>query len=53
MAANKAGLSKLHIMTLGCWKSDGYQRYIRTLPEQLANLSKQTVQEPKYKTADG
>ena len=43
-AANKAGVSKLHIKALGRWQSDAYQRYIRTPPEQLANLSKQIVQ---------
>ena len=29
---------------LGHWKSDAYQRYIRTPTEQLANLSEQIVQ---------
>ena len=43
-AANKAGVSELHIKALGRWQSDAYQRYIRTYLEQLANLSKPIVQ---------
>ena len=43
-AANNAGVSELHIKALGRWKSDAYQRYIRTPPEQLASLSQQIVQ---------
>ena len=42
-AANKAGISELHIKALGRWQSDAYQRYIKTPPEQLADLSKQIV----------
>ena len=42
--ANKAGISELHIKALGRWQSDAYQRYIKTPPEQLADLSKQIVQ---------
>ena len=43
--ANRAGISELHIKALGRWQSDAYQRYIKTPPEQLADLSKQIVRE--------
>ena len=36
----QAGISDVHIKTLGWWKSDAYQHYIRTFPQQLVNLSK-------------
>ena len=41
ITANKAGISELHIKALGRWQSNAYQRYIKTPPEQLADLSKQ------------
>ena len=44
MTANKAGISELYIKALGRWQSDTYQRYIKTPPEQLPDLSKQIVQ---------
>ena len=34
------GLSETQIKTLGRWKSNAYQRYIRPTPTQLATLSK-------------
>ena len=42
-SAKQAGISDVHIKTLGRWQSDAYQRYIRTPPQQLANLSKMLV----------
>ena len=39
-SAKQAGISDVHIKTLGRWQSDAYQRYIRTPPQQLANLTK-------------
>ena len=39
-STKKAGMSDVHIKTLGRWQSDAYQRYIRTSPQELANLSK-------------
>ena len=39
-SAKQAGISDMHIKTLGRWKSDAYLRYIRTPPQQLANLSR-------------
>ena len=42
-SAKQAGISDVHIKTLGRWQSDAYQCYIRTPPQQLANLSKMLV----------
>ena len=39
-SAKQADISNVHIKTLGRWQSDAYQRYIRTPPQQLANISK-------------
>ena len=38
--AKEAGVDDIHIKMLGRWRSDTYQQYIRTPPEQLARLSK-------------
>ena len=38
--AKQAGITDVHIKKLGRWKSDAYQHYIKTPPQQLANLSK-------------
>ena len=38
--AKEAGIDDIHIKMLGRWRSDAYQQYIRTPPEQLARLSK-------------
>ena len=38
-SAKQAGIADVHIKTLGRWKSDAYLCYIRTSPQQLANLS--------------
>ena len=35
-----AGFSETQIKTLGHWRSNAYQRYIRPSPSQLAMLSK-------------
>ena len=42
-AAKQAGVSDIHIKTLGRWQSDAYQRYIRKSPKELASLSKQLI----------
>ena len=42
-SAKQAGVSDVHIKTLGRWQSDAYQRYIRTSPKELASLSKQLI----------
>ena len=39
-SAKEAGIADSHIMMLGRWRSSAYQRYIRTPPETLAQLSK-------------
>ena len=39
-SAKEAGISDSQIMMLGRWQSNAYQRYIRTPPESLAQLSK-------------
>ena len=33
--ANQAGISDTHIKTLGRWKSNAFQSYIHTNPQQL------------------
>ena len=38
--AMQAKIPETHIQMLGRWRSDAYQRYIKTLPLELANLSK-------------
>ena len=43
-AARNASVSIVDIKSLGRWKSDAYQHYIRTSPKELATLSKQFVQ---------
>lgn len=40
-SANQAGLSPLQIKVLGRWRSDAYQRYIRTSPTELAKMTRQ------------
>lgn len=47
--ARNAGMSIVDIKSLGRWKSDAYQHYIRTSPKELASLSKQLVQLPNIK----
>ena len=44
--ANQAGMSDINIKTLGRWKSNAYQSYIHTNPQQLAKLSAQLLQAP-------
>ena len=39
-SAKEAGIDDLSIKMLGRWRSDTYQQYIRTPPENLAQLSK-------------
>ena len=39
-SAKQAGMSDLHIKTLGRRRSNAYQRYIRMSPKDLAGLSK-------------
>ena len=39
-AAKHAGLSIVDIKTLGRWRSDSSQRYIRSSPMELPSLSK-------------
>ena len=55
-----AGFSETQIKTLGYWRSNAYQRYIRPSPSQLAMLSKKLASEdatqpatfqPDYKCA--
>lgn len=41
--AKEAGVDDIHIKMLGLWRSDTYQLYIRTPPEQLARFSKALV----------
>ena len=41
--AAAAGIEDSTIQTLGRWRSDSYQRYIRLQPEQLAPISKKLV----------
>ena len=40
-----AGFSETQIKTLGCWRSNAYQRYIRPSPSQLAMFSKKLASE--------
>ena len=42
-SAKQAGMSDIHIKTLGRWRSDAYQRYIRMSPQDLAGLSKRLI----------
>ena len=42
-SAIKAGISDVQVKMLGRWKSDAYQCYVRTPPEELASLSKKLV----------
>ena len=42
-SAIEAGISDVQVKMLGRWKSDAYQRYVRTPPEELASLSKKLV----------
>ena len=42
-SAKQAGMSDMHIKTLGRWRSDAYQRYIRMSPKDLAGLSKRLI----------
>ena len=44
-SAKHTGMSDVLIKTLGRWQSDAYQRYIRTSPQQLANLSRLLLSE--------
>ena len=37
--AAQAHISEAHIKTLGRWRSNAYQRYIKTSPQELAQLS--------------
>ena len=46
--ANQAGLSDTHIKTLRRWKSNAFQSYIHTNPQQLAKLSAQLLQAPHH-----
>lgn len=39
-SAANAGISDIHVKMLGRWKSDAYQQYVRTPPQELALLSK-------------
>ena len=45
-AAKHAGLSIVDIKTLGRWRSDAYQRYIKSSPKELASLSRLLIQQP-------
>ena len=45
--AKDTGVSDVHIKMLGRWKSNAYQLYVRTPPEELASLSKQLVSKIK------
>ena len=40
-SAMDAGIADAHVKMLGRWRSDAYQRYVRTPPMELAKLSKQ------------
>ena len=42
-SAIEAGISDVQVKMLGRWKSDAYQRYVRTPSEELASLSKKLV----------
>ena len=42
-SATQAGIPDSQIKMLGRWQSDAYQRYIKTPPMELANLTKQLV----------
>ena len=44
-SAKHTGMSDVLIKTLGRWQSDAYQHYIRTSPQQLANLSRLLLSE--------
>ena len=46
--AKAAGLDDSHIKTLGRWKSDAYQVYIRTPHKELAKLSAKLVSTPGH-----
>ena len=46
--ANQAGISDTHIKALGRWKSNAFQSYIHTNPQQLAKLSAQLLQAPHH-----
>ena len=41
--AKEAGVDDIHNKMLERWRSDTYQQYIRTHPEQLARFSKALV----------
>ena len=42
-SAIETGISDVQVKMLGRWKSNAYQRYVRTSPEKLASLSKKLV----------
>ena len=44
--AAQAHISDAHIKMLGRWRSDAYQRYIRTPRQQLAELTKRLASAP-------
>ena len=45
-STKQAGISYVQIKSFGRWKSDAYLRYIRTPPQQLANLSRLLLPKP-------
>jgi len=45
-SANQAGIPDLHIKTLGRWRSDSYQQYIRISPASLASMTKHLISKP-------
>ena len=42
-SAIEAGISDVQVKMMGRWKSEAYQRYVRTPPTELAGLSKRLV----------
>jgi len=45
-SGNQADMPDLHIKTLGRWRSDAYQRYIRISPASLASMTKHLISKP-------
>ena len=42
-AAAQAHIPEAHIKMLGRWRSDAYQQYIKTPPQELAQLTKRLI----------
>ena len=43
ISAMKAKISDAHVQMLGRWRSKAYKQYVKTLPQELAQFSKQLV----------